>query len=235
MASTLYLIPVTLGDTPVERVLPAYNREIILSIKHFIVENVRSARRFLKQTDAEIDIDSLTFFTLNQHTSPEELESFLKPVEDGYPTGIISEAGCPAIADPGADIVAIAQKKGVKVAPLVGPSSILLALMASGFNGQSFAFVGYLPIDNIQKIKTLKTLELRAYSENQTQIFIETPYRNDALLDILLKTLRPQTRLCIAADITLQSEYIKTQTVAEWKKQNRPQLAKRPCIFAIYR
>jgi 16S rRNA (cytidine1402-2'-O)-methyltransferase len=232
--SSLYLIPVTLGDSDFSRVLPAYNREIILSVKYFIVENVRSARRFLKQTEPTIDIDSLTFFTLNKHTAAAELMTFLKPIEDGFPVGVISEAGCPAIADPGADIVAIAQQKNIRVVPLVGPSSILLALMASGFNGQSFAFLGYLPIDNAERMKTLKNVEQRIYSENQTQIFIETPYRNEKLFDDILKTCRPQTRLCIAADITLESEWIKTRSIAEWKKQS-PSLAKRPCIFALYR
>jgi 16S rRNA (cytidine1402-2'-O)-methyltransferase len=223
----LYLIPVTLGETEISKVLPPYNKEIIVSIRHFIVENVRTARRFLKQADPEIDIDSLTFYTLNKHTSDTELSGFLKPVEDGHPVGIISEAGCPAIADPGADVVAIAQKKHIPVIPLVGPSSILLALMASGFNGQSFAFHGYLPIDAGERIKTLKTLEQRVYSENQTQLFIETPYRNGKLLEDILKTCKPTTRLCIAADITLSSEFIKTKNIGEWKK-HVPELSKRP-------
>ena len=232
--AALYPIPVTLGETEIAKVLPPYNKEIIVSIRHFIVENVRTARRFLKQTDPEIDIDSLTFYTLNKHTSDTELSGFLKPIEDGHSIGIISEAGCPAIADPGADVVAIAQKKNIPVVPLVGPSSILLALMASGFNGQSFAFHGYLPIDAGERIKTLKTLEQRVYSEDQTQLFIETPYRNGKLVEDILKTCKPTTRLCIAADITLNSEFIKTKTVAEWKGQV-PELSKRPCIFSIYR
>ena len=230
----LYLIPVTLGETEISKVLPSYNKEIIVSIRHFIVENVRTARRFLKQTDPEIDIDSLTFYILNKHTSDAELSGFLKPIEAGYSIGIISEAGCPAIADPGADVVAIAQKKNIPVVPLVGPSSILLALMASGFNGQRFAFYGYLPIDTGERIKTLKALEQRVYLEDQTQLFIETPYRNEKLVEDILKTCKPATRLCIAADITLSSEYIKTKSVAEWKNQV-PELSKRPCIFAIYR
>ncbi|MDR0732764.1 MAG: SAM-dependent methyltransferase [Dysgonamonadaceae bacterium] len=230
----LYLIPVTLGDTEISKVLPPYNKEIIASIRYFIVENVRSARRFLKQTDPGIDLDGLTFYTLNKHTSPSELSAFLQPAEDGNAIGIISEAGCPAVADPGADIVSIAQKKNIPVTPLVGPSSILLALMASGFNGQRFAFHGYLPIDAGERVKTLKLLERRMYSENQTQLFIETPYRNGKLVEDILKTCRPETRLCIAADITLGSEFIKTKTVAEWKKQ-LPDLSKKPCIFAVYK
>jgi 16S rRNA (cytidine1402-2'-O)-methyltransferase len=231
---SLYLIPVTLGETEIAKVLPSYNREVIRSIRHFIVENVRTARRFLKQTEPEINLDNLTFYTLNKHTSTAEWSSFLTPIDDGYSVGIISEAGCPAIADPGADVVAIAQKKNIPVVPLVGPSSILLALMASGFNGQCFAFHGYLPIDAEEKIKTLKALEQRVYSENQTQLFIETPYRNGKLLEAILKTCKPATRLCIAADITLNTEWIKTQTVGEWKKHT-PEISKRPCIFAIYR
>ncbi|MDR1563084.1 MAG: SAM-dependent methyltransferase [Dysgonamonadaceae bacterium] len=230
----LYMIPVPLGETEISKVLPASNKDIILSIRHFIVENIRTARRFLKQTDSQIDIDSLTFYTLNQHTSPAELLNYLQPVKEGFPVGVISEAGCPAIADPGADIVAIAQSEGIRVVPLVGPSSILLALMASGFNGQSFAFNGYLPVDVEAKIKALKFLEQRIYTEHQTQLFIETPYRNEKMVETILKTCRPQTNLCIAADITLSTEWIVTRSVAEWKKQTLPSLSKRPCIFALY-
>jgi 16S rRNA (cytidine1402-2'-O)-methyltransferase len=233
-SASLYLIPVTLGETEVSRVIPSYNVDIIRTVKYFIVENIRSARRFLKQAIPEIDIDSLTFFALNKHTASSELSDFLKPAEEGFSVGVISEAGCPAIADPGADIVAIAQKKNIRVEPLVGPSSILLALMASGFNGQNFAFNGYLPVNNEQRIRTLKLLEQRIYSENQTQIFIETPYRNDSMLNDILKTCRPQTRLCIAIDITLPTEWIKTGSIIEWKKRPTPSLAKRPCIFALY-
>ncbi|MDR0547006.1 MAG: SAM-dependent methyltransferase [Dysgonamonadaceae bacterium] len=234
MPAGIYLIPVTLGETEISKVLPPYNKEIIASIRYFIVENIRTARRFLKQINPETDIDSLTFYILNKHTSAAELSGFLKPVETGNSIGIISEAGCPAVADPGADVVAIAQKKNIPVTPLVGPSSILLALMASGFNGQSFAFHGYLPIDAGERAKTLKTLEQRIYSENQTQLFIETPYRNGKLVEDILKTCKPATLLCIAADITLDGEFIKTKSIAEWKKQI-PDLSKRPCIFAIYR
>lgn len=232
-AGTLFLIPVTLGETPVSKVLPAYNREIIVSLRYFIVENVRTARRFLKQTEPEINIDELTFFTLNKHTSRKDLSGFLQPVKDGFPVGVLSEAGCPAIADPGADVVALAQQKQIPVVPLVGPSSILLSLMASGFNGQNFAFSGYLPIDTEQRVKTLKTLEQRMISENQTQIFIETPYRNNAMAETILKTLKPSTRFCIAADITLETEWIKTQSIADWKKQKLPDLSKRPSIFLV--
>ncbi len=234
MIPALYLIPNLLGDTPVEQVLPPYNHEIIMGIRHFIVEDVRTARRFLKLVDRSIDIDQLTFYTLNKHTNPEDVSSMLKPLEEGSPMGVISEAGCPAVADPGADVVAIAQRKGLQVIPLVGPSSIILAVMGSGFNGQSFAFNGYLPIEPEERIKVLKKLEQRAYTENQTQLFIETPYRNAKMMADILKACRPQTHLCIAAGLTTKDEYIKTRTVKEWSG-HLPQLEKIPCIFLIYK
>lgn len=234
MIPALYLIPNLLGETPVEQVLPAYNHEIIMGIRHFIVEDVRTARRFLKQVDRSIDIDQLTFYTLNKHTKPDEISGMLKPLEEGNPMGVISEAGCPAVADPGADVVAIAQRKGLQVVPLVGPSSIILAVMGSGFNGQSFAFNGYLPIEPDERIKTLKKLEQRAYTENQTQLFIETPYRNAKMMADILKACRPQTHLCIAAGLTTSDEYIRTRTVKEWGGK-LPNLDKIPCIFLLYK
>jgi len=234
MIPALYLIPNLLGETPVEQVLPAYNHEIIMGIRHFIVEDVRTARRFLKQVDRSIDIDQLSFYTLNKHTKPDEIAGMLKPLEEGNAMGVISEAGCPAVADPGADVVAIAQRKGLKVVPLVGPSSIILAVMGSGFNGQSFAFNGYLPIEPDERIKTLKKLEQRAYNEDQTQLFIETPYRNAKMMADILKACRPQTRLCIAAGLTTQDEYIRTRTVKDWNGK-LPSLEKTPCIFLIYK
>ena len=237
MEIALYLLPVTLGDTSVEKVLPSYNKEIITAIKYFIVEDVRSARRFLKKVDRSIVIDDLTFYTLNKHTSPEDISGFLKPLSEGNSMGVISEAGCPAVADPGADVVAIAQRKNYKVVPLVGPSSIILSVMASGFNGQSFAFHGYLPIEPSDRIKRLKELENRVYSENQTQLFIETPYRNNKMMEDIediMKACRPQTRLCIAANITCEGEYIKTRTLREWNGKF-PDLSKIPCIFLIYK
>lgn len=230
----LYLLPVTLGDTSVGKVLPAYNKEIIVEIKHFIVEDVRSARRFLKKVESQINIDELTFYPLNKHTSPEAISGYLKPLMEGLPMGVISEAGCPAVADPGADVVAIAQRKGLKVVPLVGPSSIILSVMGSGFNGQSFAFHGYLPIEPGERTKHLKELEARIYAEHQTQLFIETPYRNNKMMEEILKTCRPQTKLCIAANITCEGEYIRTKTVKEWKG-NLPDLNKIPCIFLLYK
>ena len=233
METALYLIPVTLGDTAIESVLPSYNKEVILNIRHFIVEDVRSARRFLKKVDREIDIDALAFYTLNKHTSPEDISGYLKPLAGGASMGVISEAGCPAVADPGADVVAIAQRKGLRVVPLVGPSSIILSVMASGFNGQSFAFHGYLPIEPGERAKKIKLLEQRVYSEHQTQLFIETPYRNNKMVEDILNNCRPQTRLCIAANITCEGEYIRTRTVKEWKG-HLPELSKIPCIFLLY-
>ena len=229
----LYLLPVTLGDTSWEKVLPAYNKDIIAGIRHFIVEDIRSARRFLKKIDPETSIDALTFYPLNKHTSPDAISGYLKPLEKGEPGGVISEAGCPAVADPGADVVAMAQRKGLKVVPLIGPSSIILSVMGSGFNGQSFAFNGYLPIEPAERIKKLKQLEQRAYTEHQTQLFIETPYRNHKLLEDILQHCRPQTRLCIAANITCEDELIRTRSVKEWKSKT-PDLTKVPCIFLLY-
>lgn len=235
METALYLLPVTLGDTAIDKVLPAYNAGIIREIKHFIVEDVRSARRFLKKVDREIDIDTLSFYPLNKHTSPEDISGYLNPLAEGHSMGVISEAGCPAVADPGADVVAIAQRRNLKVVPLVGPSSIILSVMASGFNGQSFAFHGYLPIESNERSKRLKELEGRIYSEHQTQLFIETPYRNHKMLDDILKACRLQTKLCIAANITCEGEYIKTRTVKEWKGTALPDLSKIPCIFLLYK
>lgn len=235
MEPALYLIPVTLGDTPTEQVLPAYNREVITNIKHFIVEDVRSARRFLKKTDAAICIDELTFYPMGKHADTDAFARYLQPLQEGHPMGVISEAGCPAVADPGADVVAIAQRKGLRVVPLVGPSSMILAVMASGFNGQSFAFNGYLPIDAGERVRKIKMLEQRIYAEHQTQLFIETPYRNHKLLDVLLQTCRPQTRLCVAAGITCAEEFIRTRTIQEWRRTGFPDLSKIPTIFLLYK
>ncbi len=234
METALYLLPVTLGDTPIKNVLPSYNCEIIRQIKHFIVEDVRSARRFLKKLDKDFDIESLTFNVLNKHTSASEISGYLSFLEQGESMGVISEAGCPAIADPGAEVVAMAQRKNLKVIPLVGPSSIVLSIMASGFNGQNFAFHGYLPIAENERIKALKQLEQRVYAENQTQLFIETPYRNKKMLEDILKACRPQMKLCIAANLTCKGEYIKTRTLREWKG-HLPELSKIPCMFLLYK
>ena len=241
METALYLIPVTLGDTAPEAVLPACNKEIILQIKHFIVENVRSARRFLKKIDKSIDIDSLTFYELSEHTDERAPETarLLEPLEQGQSMGVLSEAGCPAVADPGSLAVALAQKKDLPVIPLVGPSSMILAVMASGLNGQNFAFNGYLPVKPAERSSKIRALEARAYKESQTQLFIETPYRNEKMIDSLLRTLRGDTRLCIAAGLTTADEYVKTKTCAQWKKllaeKKLPDLSKVPAIFLIYK
>lgn len=235
METALYLIPVTLGDTEISQVLPAYNHDLITGIKHFIVENIRSARRFLKKVEKSIDIDELTFYELNRHTDRKIIGQYLEPLQKGQSVGIISEAGCPAIADPGADVVAIAQGRGIKIVPLVGPSSIIMSLMASGFNGQSFAFNGYLPVDLSGRTKALKKLENKVYNEDQTQIFIETPYRNTKMLESMLTALRPATKICIAAGITTPQEMIITKTVEKWKKEKFPDFEKVPCVFLIYK
>lgn len=231
---SLYLIPVTLGETAINRVLPTYNTEIITDLRFFIVENVRSARRFMKKCNPAINIDGLTFFELNENSDRKNLERMLAPMKEGNSMGIISDAGCPTVADPGADVVAIAQRLGYKVIPLVGPSSILMAVMASGFNGQSFAFNGYLPIDGTERVKKLKQLESRAYNEDQTQLFIETPYRNNKMAEDILQHCRPSTRLCIAMNISCDDEFIVSKSVKAWKN-NLPDLHKKPCIFLIYK
>ncbi|MDY6292879.1 MAG: SAM-dependent methyltransferase [Bacteroidales bacterium] len=232
--AALYLIPVQLSDVELNHVLPELNLQLVSHIKHFVVENVRSARRFLKKCDKSIDIDSLTFAELNRHTRPEDIAPMLEPLERGEAMGVISEAGCPAIADPGADVVAIAQRKGLKVIPLVGPSSILMGLMASGFNGQSFAFLGYLPIDAGERARQLKEMEHRIMREDQTQIFIETPYRNNALVAELCRVLPPAMKLCIATDITGPAQSIVTRSIKQWKGQ-LPELHKVPTIFLLYK
>ena len=233
--ASLYLIPVTLGPTPLDKVLPAYNTDVVRSIRHFIVEEVRTARRFLKQVDRQIDIDALTFYPIGKHADAAQFSRYLDPLRRGEDMGVISEAGCPAVADPGADVVAIAQREGLHVVPLVGPSSILLSVMASGFNGQSFAFHGYLPIDAGERAKRLRQLEARAGQEHQTQLFIETPYRNARLFADILAACQPSTRLCVAAGLTTDAEYIRTRRLDEWKRTGLPDLGKVPAIFLIYR
>ena len=230
----LYLIPVGLSDVEFDRILPQHNLQIVKEIKYYIVENVRSARRFLKKCDCSIDIDTLTFYELNRHTKPEDIPAMLAPLNDGEPMGVISEAGCPAIADPGADVVAIAQSRGLKVKPLVGPSSILMGLMGSGFNGQSFTFLGYLPIDATQRARKFKEMEQRIMREDQTQIFIETPYRNNALVADICKAMPPHIKLCVATDITGPCEKIVTWGVKQWLNQ-LPDLNKVPTIFLLYK
>ena len=233
MDVALYLIPCTLGDTPIEQVLPPYNTEIIRGIRHFIVEEIRTARRFLRRVDKEFPIDDTTFYEMGKHADEGRYASYLKPIAEGLPVGVISEAGCPAVADPGADIVAIAQRRDIRVIPLVGPNSMIMAVMASGLNGQSFAFHGYLPIDEGERARRLQQLEQRAQREHQTQLFIETPYRNRRFFDTLVRTLSPKTRLCVAAGITTSDEWIQTHTIAEWKRETLPELGKIPTIFLL--
>ena len=228
----LYLVPTTLGETGTTHVIPADVAAIVKNIKYFIVENIRTARRYLRKLDPTIQIDDLIFFELNQHTNSNQTDEFLQPIIEGFNVGIISEAGCPGIADPGAEVVKKAHTKHIKVIPLVGPSSILLSLMASGMNGQNFAFIGYIPVKQLDRVKAIRELEKRSGLEKQTQIFIEAPYRNVPLLTDLINTLGDQTRLCIACELTLDSEYIKTQTVAQWK-HGIPDLNKRPTIFLV--
>ncbi|MEN6589033.1 MAG: SAM-dependent methyltransferase [Proteiniphilum sp.] len=230
----LYLIPALLGDTQVERVIPPYNVHIVTQLKYFIVENIRSARRFLKKCNPQIDVGVLTFFELNKHTGKKEIANYLLPMQSGESIGVISEAGCPAIADPGADVVAIAQQNGYKVVPLVGPSSLLMAVMASGFNGQNFAFHGYLPIDADDRVTKLKQFESRAYSEDQTQLFIETPYRNHKLAEDILQHCKPRTQLCIAMNISCDNEYIVSRSISAWKGK-LPDMNKKPTVFLIYK
>ena len=233
MPPALYLIPVTLGETTVEQVLPSYNHEVIMGIRHFVVENIRSARRFLRQTDKAFPIDDSTFYEMGKHADDKLFSQYLQPLREGKPVGVISEAGCPAVADPGADIVSIAQREGLRVVPLVGPNSMIMAVMSSGLGGQTFAFNGYLPVEPADRTKRLKALETRAWTEGQTQLFIETPYRNQKMFQSLLAALRPQTRLCIAAGITTKDEYIRTLRISDWKKEVLPDLSKVPAIFLI--
>jgi len=232
MKGNLYLIPSTLGDSQVSDVIPDKVLNVINTINLYIVENERSARRYLLKAGLTTPVDDLTFFILNKHTKPGELNEFLIPAEKGLDTGIISEAGCPCIADPGSQIVKLAHKKDIRVIPLTGPSSIPLALMASGMNGQNFCFNGYLPKNRQERVKKIRSLEKRSKQKKQTQIFMETPYRNMHILEDLIKTCDDNTLLCIAADITLEDEFIRTKTIKEWKK-NLPDINKRPVIFLI--
>jgi 16S rRNA (cytidine1402-2'-O)-methyltransferase len=230
----LYLIPTTMGDCDPMDVLPQTVKRTIDFIDHYIVENDKTARKSIKEVNPEKKQSELVLFTLNKRTEVKEHLDFIKPLLEGKSMGLMSEAGCPGVADPGAVIVKLAHEKGIQVVPLVGPSSILLAMMASGMNGQSFTFHGYLPIEKDEKRASFKNLEKTSFEQNQSQIFIETPYRNNKLLEDLLQTLHPETHLCIATDITLPTEYIKTKKIAAWKKETID-LHKRPTIFIIHK
>ncbi len=230
---TLYLIPCTLGDTLPEQVIPQHVINLARKLKYFVVEQPKTARRFLSSINSEHPIQSLHLSSLNEHTPAAELPHLLEPIFTGHDVGILSEAGCPGIADPGADLVNLAHRKGVRVIPMVGPSSILLALMASGLNGQCFAFHGYLPIEEAERNKAITALEAESAKRHQTQLFIETPYRNERLFSALLSHCNPRTMLCVACDITLPDEFIRTHTISHWKSIPVPPLNKHPSLFLL--
>lgn len=230
---TLYLLPVSLGNCDLEFVLPKRNFEIIQSITYFIAENAKECRAFLKQCSYP-EISKAQLSLINQHSDSDDLMEYIAPLLNGENIGLMSDAGCPGIADPGAEVIKLAHKKNIKVIPLVGPSSIVLSIMASGFNGQNFAFVGYLPIDKIEKTKRIKELEQLTLKYKQAQFFIETPYRNQAVFDDLLKTLQPTTLLLVATNITLSDECIEVKPISVWKKAEIPNFSKKPTVFGIY-
>ena len=233
MIGNLYLIPNTLGEVALLEVLPIAVKKKIEDIDIYIVESEKSARRFIKAICPDKSQEKLKLFTLNKFTETLEIPNYLNPcIEQGESIGLISDAGCPAVADPGSEVVRLAHERNIKVVPIVGPSSILLAMMASGMNGQNFAFNGYLPIDKNERKAMLKKLEKRSFDYKQAQAFIETPYRNQKLLEDLCRVLHPNTRICVACDLTLSSEYIKTLSAGEWLK-NKVDLHKRPTIFVL--
>lgn len=228
----IFLVPTPIGDTAINLVLPSGNRDVVRKIDYFVVENIRTARRFLSRYGLDRPFDEIEFRELNEHTRPEDLPDLLSPVQEGKDTGILSEAGVPAVADPGSDLVALVHSYGIEVVPMVGPSSVLLAVMASGLNGQSFAFNGYLPVKQPERNQAIRFFEGRAWKEGQSQLFIETPYRNLKLLEDILTVCREQTLLTIAADLLQENQYIRTLSVRQWKKK-KPDIHKRPAIFII--
>ena len=234
MLGRLILFPVALGCDDLSHSLPTYNLMLLNSCHTFIVEELRTARRFLKHAGYQHPIDNTTFHLLNEHTSEQDVVHYLDAIKQGEDVGLLSEAGLPCVADPGAMITRRAQQQGIEVVPLVGPSSIMLALMASGLNGQNFAFVGYLPIDRTERLATLRTLEQRALRDNQTQIFIEAPYRNNQLLAVLAETLHGETRVCVACDLTLDPQFVHTRPAHQWRN-DPPNLHKRNTVFLIGR
>ena len=233
MAGTLYLVPVPLGPTAPQDVLTPAVLATIRPLTHFVVEQAKTARAFLKAAGTDQPLQALQLQELNEHTRAEALDALLAPLRAGHDVGLLSEAGCPAVADPGAHLVALAQKEGIRVVPLVGPSSLLLALMASGLNGQRFAFQGYLPAKEAERAKALRDLETESRKRQQTQIFIETPYRNRAMFDAVLQSCQPATRLTVATDLTLPGESVRTLSVAQWKKQTPPEIERRPTVFLL--
>ena len=234
MKGTLYLIPTVLADDTTAQVLPAQVAARVAGLSYFLVENARTARRFIKSIAPTQLIEELRITVIDKDATPVDIDAALRPMLAGLDAGVISEAGCPGIADPGAELARAAHQLGLRVVPLVGPSSLLLALMASGMNGQSFTFHGYLPIEKAKRIAALKNLERLALTQNQTQLFIETPYRNMQLLEDLLAHLQPSTRLCIAANITAENELVRTNTVAGWKGK-LPDIHKQPAVFLLGR
>lgn len=230
---TLYLIPVTLGGDNLQAALPAQVIDLTRRLDTFVVENEKTARQFLSLVKTVKPVRELTMLQLNEHTDTKQLPSLLTPLLEGRDVGLMSEAGCPGIADPGADLVRLAHQKGVSVQPLVGPSSILLALMASGLNGQRFTFLGYLPAEKGGRIQKIREIEKRSQQQAETQIFIEAPYRNQHLLQDILDTCRPETRLCIACNISLDNETIQSKSIADWKKSGLPDLHKQPTVFLL--
>lgn len=231
MNGRIYLIPVTLGGENFNEVIPDGSLSVTRRLRHFVVEELRSARRYLRSIDREFPIDDTTFFILNEHTRDNQLEEFLVPALKGYDTGLMSEAGLPCIADPGAKLVALAHRKNIKITPLSGPSSIIMALISSGLNGQNFSFNGYLPVKPDERKARLRELEKRS-REGYAQIFMETPYRNQNMLETVLSTCNPELKLCIAADITLPSEYISTRKISEWKR-DKPELKDKMVVFIL--
>jgi 16S rRNA (cytidine1402-2'-O)-methyltransferase len=232
MPGKVFLIPNTLGDSDPSDVLPQKVFDILRELDHFIVENIRNARRFIIKCGYTKSIDNIRFFELNKHTRPGDIAGYLDVCIKEINIGVISEAGVPGVADPGADIVSIAHEKSLEVIPLVGPSSILMSIMASGLNGQNFVFHGYLPIKGHDRSRRLKEIGNSVIKSNQTQIFIETPYRNNQLIEDIIKSCPNDLKLCIAADISLSTEFIKTKSIADWKKK-KPDLHKRPSIYLI--
>lgn len=234
MAGTLYLIPTPLGETPLDLALPEETRRIAARLSHFVVEHPKTARAFLKQVDTDLPIQQLNLQELSEHTKADQLEALLQPLQAGIDVGLLSEAGCPAVADPGAELVKLAHCRGIAVKPLVGPSSILLALMGSGLVGQRFTFHGYLPAKPDERAGALKDLEKRAEKDDATQVFIETPYRNRAMLESILAACRPDTWLGLACSLTTPGELVATRRVEQWRKQ-LPEVERSPCVFLIHR
>ena len=233
MPGTLFLIPVPLGPTAPQESLPPNVLATIRPLRHFVVEQAKTARAFLKAAGTDLSLQELQLEELNEHSKTTELERLLAPLRTGHDVGLLSEAGCPAVADPGANLVALAQQESIRVVPLIGPSSILLALMASGLNGQRFAFQGYLPAKEAERTKALRDLESESRKRQQTQIFIETPYRNRQMFDGILQSCQPGTRLTVATDLTLTGETVLTRTIQQWKKQTPPEIERRPTVFLL--